>query len=155
MSRARRGRGEKDAARVGPEVVLPSGKCGTVEDRRQVEERRHSSAKSEAGAASGCPAMIAWIAGSSRDVGGMATRGRSKVVKVPVFGENFGEEVRAGEMLLEEIFDSERVSVESREVLPGQGKPVVIEAGEMFVVGVIRKGKVVLVEMEQESSSDG
>jgi hypothetical protein len=92
--------------------------------------------------------MIALISSSSRDVGGIANRGRSKVVKVPVFGENVGEEVRAGEMLLEEILDSERVSVESREVLPGQGKPMVIEAGEVSVVGVIRKGKVVLEEME-------
>jgi uncharacterized 2Fe-2S/4Fe-4S cluster protein (DUF4445 family) len=98
--------------------------------------------------------MIALIASSSRDVGGMAICGRSKVVTVPVFRENFGEEVRAGIMLLEEIFDSERVRVEGRKVLPGQGEPVVIEAGEMFVVGVIRKDKVVLVEMEQESSSD-
>jgi hypothetical protein len=92
--------------------------------------------------------MIALISSSSRDVGGIANRGRSKVVKVPVFGENVGEEVRAGEMLLEEILDSERVRVESREVLPGQGKPMVIEAGEVSVVGVIGKSKVVLEEME-------
>jgi hypothetical protein len=96
--------------------------------------------------------MIALIASSSRDVGGMATRGESKVVKVPVFRENFGEEVRTREVLLEENLDSERVSVESREVSPGQGKPVVIKAGEMSVVGVIRRDKVVLVEMEQERS---
>ena len=77
------------------------------------------------------------------------------MVKVPVVGEDFREEVRTREVFTEKVFDRRWVGMESRQVSRGQGDAMLVEAGEIFVVGVVRYDYVVFVKVEQEGSPDG
>jgi hypothetical protein len=86
--------------------------------------------------------------------GAMVASSRSEVVKVPVVGEDFREEVRTREVFAEKAFNSRRVGMESRQVSRVQGDAVLVEAGEVFVVGVVRDDYVVFVKVEQEGGPD-
>jgi hypothetical protein len=69
------------------------------------------------------------------------------VVKVPVVGEDVRKEVRTREMFAEKVFNRRRVGMESRQVSRGQGDAVLVQAGEIFVVGVVRDDYVVFVKV--------
>ncbi len=51
---------------------------------------------------------------ANEGAGGMVACSCSKVIKVPVVGENFREEVRTGEVFAEEVLNSRRKGLKSR-----------------------------------------